>query len=197
MTEIPTTKQWRADQLSAIRGKGLHAIGYDIRDHFSELELSLTPSRASEVRHGFGTISRFFPEGSGLLAELEEALWKEVYGLTDAGSPLIFNDQYISTGGQFYEILSGRDCFIADLRPQAFQKLGIQSNACCHPYDLACALILEEAGCILTQVDGEPLDCPLDTTTPVSWTAYANPKIAASIHPTLSRLIDELLNSNG
>lgn len=195
MTEIPTTKQWRADQLSAIRGQGYTAIGYDIRDELREVSIALKPSDAEDVRHAFGSISRFFPAGSALLAQIEEQLWDELYGSPESGTPLVFNDQYISTGGQFYEILSGHDRFIADIRPEAFAKLGIGAKLCCHPYDVASALILEEAGCIVTKPDGSALDCPLDTTTPVSWIAYANTAIAQSIAPTLSRLIKQTLHS--
>lgn len=32
MTELPTSKQWRADQLSAVRGGGVIAEGVDVRD---------------------------------------------------------------------------------------------------------------------------------------------------------------------
>ena len=192
MTEIPTTKQWRADQFSAIRGGGCTVTGYNILNAFSEVPVSLQPSQARDVRHAFGTISRFFPEGSSLLSRIEEHLWNELYGSTESGTPLIFNDHYISTGGQFYEILSGHDRFIADLRPEAFRKLGFEAKLCCHPYDVACVLILEEAGCILLQPDGQPLNCPLDTTTPISWAAYANKELADAIQPALQKVLGNL-----
>ncbi|MDQ8207709.1 inositol monophosphatase family protein [Coraliomargarita sp. SDUM461003] len=193
MTEIPTTRQWRADQVSAIRGCGVRAVAIDVRDGFSSQALQLQPSRAHEVRHAFGTVSRFFPAGLALLSRVEEALWDRLYGQPDSPSPLVFNDQYISSGGQFYEILAGHDRFVADLRPEAFAKLGILSNLACHPYDVATALILQEAGCVVEKPDGQPLDCPLDTTTPVSWAAYANPELADTMRPALQAVIAEYL----
>lgn len=193
MMELPTTRQWRADFLSARRGAGARAIALDLRDPAGDREFRPIPSKADEVRHAFGTIARFFPAGLALLGEVEEALWSRLYGTPDSPSPLVFNDQYISTGGQFYEMLAGRDRFIADLRPLAFRKLGIEANLCCHPYDVACALILEEAGCVIEQPDGSPLDCPLDTTTPVSWVAYANQQLADSIRSVLRGVIEEHL----
>jgi len=42
-------------------------------------------------------------------------------------------------------------------------------------------------------LNGEPLDAPLDTTTPVAWAAYANPRLARHIRPALQRLIREML----
>ncbi len=71
--------------------------------------------------------------------------------------------------------------------------MGILSNLACHPYDVATALILEESGCVIEKPDGQPLDCPLDTTTPVSWVAYANPELAAVIRPVLRGVIADLL----
>jgi len=193
MTEIPTTRQWRADQVSAIRGGGVTGVAIDVRHEFSTQPLELKPSTAAEVRHAFGSICRFFPAGLTLLSQVEEALWDRLYGQPDSPSPLVFNDQYISTGGQFYEILAGHDRFIADLRPEAFAKLGILSNLCCHPYDVATALILEESGCVIEKPDGQPLDCPLDTTTPVSWVAYANTELANAMRPTLQAVIADYL----
>ncbi len=193
MTEIPTSRQWRADSLSAVRGAGLEARAIDLRDQMREQPVHLEASQATEVRHAFGTVSRFFPAALVLLGEVEEALWTRLYGRPRHPSPLVFNDQYISTGGQFYEILSGHDRFIADLRPLAFRKLGIEANLCCHPYDVACALLLEEAGCVIEHPDGRPLESPLDTTTPVSWVAYANPALADAIRPALQAVIAEKL----
>ena len=191
MTELPTTRQWRADQLSAIRGAGYACTAIDVRKNFQAEPVILQPSRASDVRHAFGTVSRFFPAGCTLLAHIEEQLWSRLYGTPEGGIPLVFNDQYISTGGQLYEILSGHDRFVADLRPEAFRKLGIEAHLCCHPYDLAAVLVLEEAGCLIEGPDGKPLQCPLDTTTPVSWVAYANTELADAIRPILQQILAE------
>lgn len=204
MTELPTSRQWRADQTSAIRRGGVRTEAIDVRNGFSRELIVLQPSTAVEVRHAFGTVSRFFPAGLTLLSTVEEALWERLYGRPKqvdsnskgrdcSPSPLVFNDQYISSGGQFYEILAGHDLFIADLRPEAFQKLSIPDNLASHPYDVCTALILQEAGCVVEQPDGSPLDCPLDTTTPVSWVAYANHELASAIRPALQAVIEELL----
>lgn len=196
MTELPPSKQWRSDQLSAVRGQGFTAMAHDIRSGSIE-PLFLKPSKASDCRHGFASLSRFFPDGLGLLGQIEEALWKQLYPEGSGGSPLVFNDQYITTGGQLYEILVGHDRFIADLRPLAFHKLNLPASLSTHPYDLAAALVAEEAGVILEDpLSGQPVNPPLDTTTPVSWVAYANPDLAAHIRPVLSSLISESLSLN-
>lgn len=193
MTEIPTTRQWRADQVSAITGKGVEAHAIEIRNEFQSQPIELSPSQADTVDHAFATIARYFPLGSTLLSEIEEALWREHMPNQTGDIPTIFNDHYISTGGQFYEMLAGHDRFLADLRPLVHKKLGIDSSLACHPYDICCARILLEAGCILETPQGQPIKAPLDTTTPVTWVAYANTKLAEKIRPSLIKVLIEKL----
>jgi fructose-1,6-bisphosphatase/inositol monophosphatase family enzyme len=191
MTEIPTTRQWRSDQISAVRGRGragIRAISTDVRTGERQ-PITLSPSRATDFKHGFAAISRFFPEGLALTARLEQDLWEEIEGLGCTASPMVFTDQYISTGGQIYEILSGHDRMLGDLRPLVLAKLGLHSSLVCHPYDICTALIAEEAGAIIEQPDGRPLDFPLDTTSPVAWMAYANPTLADRVRPVLAHLL--------
>ncbi|HEY0946358.1 MAG TPA: inositol monophosphatase [Opitutaceae bacterium] len=192
MTELPTSKQWRADQLSAVRGQGLRAVAVDVLTG-KRTPLRLRPSQAHDCKHGFAAIVRFFPEGKALTAQLEEALWAELHGSARGGSPLVFDDQYISTGGQLYEVIAGHDRFLADLRPLVFQKLGCVSELVCHPYDICTAFLLAEAGGVIEAPRGGPVTAPLDTTSPVAWVAYANGTLARRIRPVLRRLIRERL----
>ncbi|HTZ19802.1 MAG TPA: inositol monophosphatase [Opitutaceae bacterium] len=188
MTELPTSKQWRADQLSAVRGRGLRAEAVDVRTGRRE-RLALRPSRARDFKHGFAGLVRFFPEGKALTARLEEGLWAELYGVGRGASPLIFDDQYISTGGQIYELIAGHDRMQGDLRPLVFRRLGYASELVCHPYDICTAFLLEEAGGIVETPDGRPLHAPLDTVSAVAWMGYANPTLARQVRPILRRLI--------
>jgi fructose-1,6-bisphosphatase/inositol monophosphatase family enzyme len=191
MTELPTSKQWRGDQLSAVRGRGVVAQAVDVRTGRGR-PLTVRPSRARDFRHGFASLVRFFPEGKALTAQLEEALWDELYGLGGT-TPLVFDDQYITTGGQLYEIAIGHDRMLGDLRPLVFARLGYASPLVCHPYDICTELILREAGGIVEAPDGRPLRTPLDTTSAVAWMAYANPVLARTVRPILRRLIKEYL----
>ncbi len=101
----------------------------------------------------------------------------------------MFDDQYISTGGQFYELIVGHDRFIADLRPLFYQIQKMPVGMCCHPYDCATWLIAEEAGVLLMDGLGQPFDGPLDTTTGLSWAGYANADIRRAIEPVLLRFL--------
>ena len=183
MTELPTSKQGLADQLSAVRGDGVHAERINLRTG-RRTRFKPRPSRARDVAHGFASFVKFFPPGKAWTAEREEKLWRAL----GAGVE-IFDDQYLSSGGQIYELLAGHDRFAADLRPLAFAQLRIRAALACHPYDICTALIAQEAGCIVTAPDGKPLRVPLDTTSPVAWVGYANKTLARRIGPKLRALL--------
>jgi fructose-1,6-bisphosphatase/inositol monophosphatase family enzyme len=193
MTEMPTSKQDRADQISAVRGGGIFAETHDL-GRGTRKRWSPRPSQAKNFEHGFASLARFFPEGKTLLATVEEALWRELGVLGKNGGQLVFDDQYICTGGQLFELIVGHDRMLGDLRPRAYAKLGLSdASLCCHPYDICTALIAREAGCVIEAADGKPLREPLDTTTPVAWMGYANATLARVVRPALKRIMAEYL----
>ncbi len=192
MTELPTSKQWRADQISAVRGQGLRTESVNVLDG-SASALELQPSRALDFRHGFSWMAKFFPEGRTLTAQIEERLWDELVGIGRDASPVIFDDQYLSTGGAFYELLAGHDRLVGDLRPLVYAQLDLESSLVCHPYDVCTALLLEEAGVIYEHPLGGFPDAPLDTTSGISWVAYANPTLAAQARPVLQNVLKVFL----
>ncbi len=178
--EIPTSKQILSDVLWAARGGG--AAGR--REHIQTGEsaaLTLSPSQAVDLSHGFGSVVSFFPGSKILSARLLEYIAQGINGPPDPAQPLLFDDQYISTGGQLYEILMGHDRFVIDIRPDLDRLAGNPPGLSAHPYDLATALIAAEAGACLTDGRGRPLDAPLDVHTCVSWAAYANKVLADKI----------------
>jgi hypothetical protein len=112
-------------------------------------------------------------------------------GQADVTKATVFDDQYISTGGQFYELIAGHDRFNADLRPAFYRIQGQPEGLCCHPYDCATLLIAEEAGVMVTDDQGRPLDGPMDTTTGLSWVAYANADLRRRIEPLVLGFLRE------
>ena len=108
----------------------------------------------------------------------------------------VFEDQYISTGGQFYELIIGHDRFNADLRPLFYRIQKQPEGLCCHPYDCATMLIAQEAGVILTDGLGHPLDGPLDVTSGISWAGYANSRLQQLIEPVLSGYLRDVGGSS-
>jgi hypothetical protein len=184
MTELPTSKMGRADVLCAIKGRGAHGRRVDLAN-LDSVELLLGPSKAGSIDHGFASVSNFFPGTKALASELMEHIVRHLVGPADVHNATVFDDQYISTGGQFYELIVGHDRFNADLRPLFCAMQNQPQGLCCHPYDCAGLLIAEEAGVIVTDGSGRPLDGPLDVTSGISWVAYANRTLQQKIEPVL------------
>lgn len=159
-----------------------------------EMAFDVQPYQGESIRGGFAQLVRFFPGGRKETAALEDALWERLFPDAAEGEILGFEDQYISTGGQWVELLTGRDRFCADLRPVLFDAkiyVGRRRGFTCHPYDMAGLLILEESGVILTDPKGEALDAPFDTLSECAWLGYANQKIREEVEPVLRELLEE------
>ncbi|MFV9504141.1 MAG: inositol monophosphatase [Oscillochloridaceae bacterium umkhey_bin13] len=186
-TEIPLVKQHLCDQLW-VSGDGPVQAERLNRLTGTQQTLTLRPSRASTIAHGFATISRFFPGARDELAAVDEAMVRATLGPPQRGKAQCFEDQYICSAGQLYELMAGHDRFVADLRPLLEPWLAARGEAlgiCCHPYDLCTVLIAQRAGVILTDERGQPFDAPFDTETDVGWIGYANAQIQAQIEPAL------------
>jgi hypothetical protein len=197
MTEVPTTRARYADQLWARGGQGASGITYDLTgEELREAGApALSPSRAQDLRHGFATISKFFPGGKELTVRLEEALFHALLGPPVDGTPQVFDDEYVSSGGQLYELMVGHDRFTADLRPLILPRAcpgEAAARLCAHPYDLCTELIAREVGVIVTGADGQRLDAPLGVHGSVAWIGYANETLRRQIEPVLQRLFREL-----
>lgn len=190
MSELPTSKMGYADVLWAIKGQGAHGRRIDLRTK-AETPLTIQPSQADTIAHGFAMVSNFFPGTKVLASELMEEIAARLLGPADLTKAMIFEDQYISTGGQFYEMIVGHDRFNADVRPLLYRAQHATTGLCVHPYDCASMLIAEEAGIILTDGLGNPLDGPLDTTTSLSWAGFANRRLHDAIQPIITRFFQQ------
>lgn len=191
-TEIPLHKQTLSDVLWAIRGRGMHAERYDRRTGHSA-SLLLQPSGAETLLFGFAQISRFVPGGRAELAAMDDEIMAELLGPVPAGKALVFEDQYICTGGQLYELIAGHDRFTADIRPLLDEFLasrGERLGLCVHPYDICTVLIAQEAGVVVTDGLGDPFDARLDVTGACDWVGYANETLRAHVEPALHRALE-------
>jgi fructose-1,6-bisphosphatase/inositol monophosphatase family enzyme len=186
-TEIPLIKQHLGDTLWATAGGGAHAERWN-RITGARHALPLRPSRATTILQGYGGLSRFFPGARVELAGIDDEIHERILGPTVRGRALAFEDQYICSAGQLYELIVGHDRWVADLRPVLEPMLAAQGRAlgiCSHPYDLCTELIAREAGVIVTDPGGAPLAAPLDVFAEVGWIGYANPAIRALVEPAL------------
>jgi hypothetical protein len=190
-TEIPLLKQHLTDQVWALRGAGVDARRID-RLTGQVTPLTLRPSQSETLTHGFSSVSRFFPGARDVLAAIDDEIVADVLGPATSGKAACFEDQYLSTGGQLYELMAGHDRFIADIRPLLAPVLasrGLPRSLCCHPYDLCAVLVAEEAGVTVTDAVGQPLDAPFDLDTDVAWVGYANVSLRARVEPALLRAL--------
>ena len=174
-TEIPLVKQHLSDQIWAVRGEGVYTQRLN-RLTGEAVPINVRPSQAGTIAHGFASISRFFPGVREELSAIDEEIVMGVLGPVKRGKTHCFEDQYICTGGQLYELMSGKDRFIADFRPimeKILTERGLALGICCHPYDICTELIARELGVLVTDEKGELIACPLNLDAEVSWIGYA------------------------
>ena len=189
-TEIPLLKQHLCDALWATGD----VIGGERLDRISgsTTPLAPRPSRAPTIAQGYGGLARFFPGARDVLAAVDDAVAERLLGPVQPGRALVFEDQYISTGGQLYELLMGHDRWVADLRPLVdplLRERGRALGLCCHPYDLCTESIARAAGVIVTDACGERLTAPLDVSTDVAWIGFANSEIREQVWSVLPEVL--------
>jgi len=183
--ELPTSKQCLWDELEWSLDQGLAATR---RSANRRIPLTVRPSRARDLRHGFGSVVAFFAEGKRTAADLHEHISERLLARSGETATL-FDDQYISTGGQMVELILGRDRFICDLRA-SMAKHAERKPLCAHPYDLAAAPLARAAGVILTDGRAGSLDAPFAVIGDFDWCGYANEDIASSIEPIVVDWLD-------
>jgi fructose-1,6-bisphosphatase/inositol monophosphatase family enzyme len=190
-SEIPLVKQHLCDTLWAQRGTGAQAERYN-RLTGERFPIRLQPSKSHSIRHGFAALARFFPGVREELAAIDEEIVRGALGEVEHGKAHCFEDQYLSSGGQLYELMAGHDRFIADLRPlmePLLEKRGLSLGICCHPYDLCTELIARELGVIVTDAKGESLSAPLNVEADIAWAGYANQHIREEIEPLMQTVL--------
>ena len=199
MVELPPSKQNMADAFVTSAGGATRGLRFCVNasqppDVAEAVEFLARPSNKPDLQDGFATVLSMFPGTRQLAAELAERIAERCGVMTSL--PTVFDDQYISCGGLMYQLMTGRDLYCLDLRPQFNQILGrtnddrfIES----HPYDLAGLLTAENAGVIMTDGFGQPLDAPLDVHTGVGWCGYSNSTIRQLVEP----IVQEWLAKHG
>ena len=194
LAELPNSRAGLADRFCAVKGQGVAGIRTHLLTSDPDEMIFPAPFAGDSIYGGFAQLVRFFPCGRAETAALEDALWQRLFPDAAEGEVLGYEDQYISTGGQWVELLCGRDRFCADLRPLLYDSkcfAGKKRGLTCHPYDMAGLLVLEESGVIVTDEKGGALNAPFDTITECNWLAYANPAIRSQVEPVLTGLLRE------
>ena len=138
-TEIPLVKQRLADTLWAVAGGGAHAERFDLASG-TRTPMALRPSTAETVAHGFGGIAKFFSGTRAELADIDDAVVRRVLAGTTDPDALAFDDEYLTSAGQLYELMVGHDRWVADLRPLLIPGCARAGpRRCCAPTPTICA----------------------------------------------------------
>lgn len=190
MVELPTAKAGSADLLTATAEGPVVGWRQSLADG-SVTDLPLVPSSATDLRFGFAQVSNFFPGTKVLAATLMERIVEATLGAVPVGGAEVFDDQYISTGGQLVELIVGHDRFCCDLRPLFHRVIERRTGQAvrglaCHPYDMAGLLVARRAGVVVTDGFGRDLRPPLDVHSPVHWCGYANDSLRRAIEPVIA-----------
>ena len=191
ITELPPSNQSRGIQAWAVRGEGAFEQLWDL-DTVRPIggQTRLQSSSAATIRGGFATFTHYFPGTHAAMGALADEVLLATLGRVEPGTAAAFDDGYLSTGGQLYLLSSARYRFCVDARPLLAPG---QRPLCAHPYDLAGpALLAEESGGVVTNLDGNPLTYPLDTATNCGFIAYANSSIRDEVWPHLAPALDRL-----
>lgn len=183
MVELAPSKHCEADEWSAVRGAGpVGVIGIRVERRSGDRgPLVARPSDASSLARQWASVAMFLPTGIEILAQFSATLFRHL------GNPVVFHDQYLASGGQLHELMTGRDVLVIDPRP--LLGLNVPSP---RPYDLAAALIAAEAGCVVVDLDGAPLHAPLDATSSVGWVGVANARLAEQVLPAVAAARSEV-----
>lgn len=193
MTELPTAKALYSDTFWAIKGRGTSGFSTNLITQTQQLKMP-TPSQATTIRGGFAQLSRFYAPARGLIAQIEDELLEILFPDLADEQVATFEDQYMASSGQLYELLVGHDRFIGDLRPLIYSylsKTGKRIGHTAHPYDLCTILIAKEAGIIITDELGGELNPSMHTTISVGWLGYANVNIQQEVESTLQMLLQK------
>jgi fructose-1,6-bisphosphatase/inositol monophosphatase family enzyme len=187
ITEVPPTIQGVGVQAWATRGGGAFEVRLDMATGTpTTAPARLQSSGAATIRHGFASFVRYFPGTHAPVGALADSVYAGVLGEPEEGKAACFDDCYVSSGGQLYLMASGRYRLLVDTRPIFDHGAPGRRSLCAHPYDLAGpVLVANEAGAIITDLAGDPLQFPLDTDTNCAFVAYANRAIQGEVEPVL------------
>jgi len=158
-------------------------------------KLSVSPSKAETIEHGFLPIVLYFEGYKKVLGSIADKLTEKIIGPVYKGISRVFDEQYISSGGELANLVTGKYRGVIDIRPFLGRITGTPFGLCAHPYDLCTKLIVDKANAIIdcfgVYTDMIEKKVPLDAKTDVAFIAFANKKIQNQVEPALKEILSE------
>ncbi len=189
LSEIPDSRAARYRRLVARRGKGCRCEEHALDGDRVLAERRLDTGKDARVDHGLFPFFRYMPDQRPEIAAIEADFFARLAEREGADVRACWDDQYVSNGGQLALLALGTYRMIADLRAWLAEKRG-RATLTGKPYDIAGAVICaEEAGCVVTAVDGAPLDFTLDAETPLGFVGWVNAATARRLSPHLASVL--------
>lgn len=195
VSELPTSDAGRARRFVARRGLGCQQERYYLGgDGGLGARLSESAQLADGellLGHAYFPFFRYAPDLRPGIAQVEARFFERLERLEGLDTRACFDDQYICSAGHLVLLMRGIYRFVADLRPLVARREG-KASVPTKPYDLAGALVCAlEAGCQLTDLAGQPLEFPLDVSTPVGYAGYTNLATRHKLEPHLLAALGE------
>ena len=192
--ELPasTTRDWRLIRAELGRGASMERCSPNAEDAADPVPLLADDSDRCD--HGVFSFFRFTPHQRPAIARVEADFFARIAEAEGADLMHCHDDQYVCNVGQLVHLALGSYRMIADLRSHLSSSSGAPVVTS-KPYDLAAALLVaREAGCVVTEPDGSPLDFPLDATTPLSFVGWANEATAKRLQGHLDAALASALS---
>ena len=185
VSELPDSRAARYRVLEAAAGGPCTLELRLVGDEHCVEERELSAGDDDRVDRGYFCFFRYAPDQRPALARIEARFFKLLAEREGADLRHVFDDQYISNAGQLALLSLGTYRMIADIRGWLARRLGAKTITS-KPYDVAGAILCARAaGCVVEGPLGEPLDFPIDVTTPVDFVGFANEATAVRLRPSL------------
>ncbi len=190
-TELPTTTAAVYHVLTAIRGQGARIARHDVATGEVLEEGPLRAPQQLPLSNGYFAFTRYLAVERPLVAQLERLFLESALPAHGIDPRFVYDDQYLCSAGQLFLVTTGRYRMLADLRAWLRRTRGL-ANFTAKPYDLAALLIYREAGVSVLDANGDDLDAPLDTESPLDVLAWPNDSLRAAFQPHLMDAMKQL-----
>lgn len=185
VSELPALQSNRWRRLIGRRGAGCQLAEDELGSTKASEPAVLRVDTDTRCDHGYFPFFRYERSQAKSIAAIETEFHQRLATRECADTRSIYDDQYISNGGQLVLLALGTYRFVADLRAWLSDVLEVPTTTS-KPYDSAGAVLCaREAGAILEDAQGKELDYPLDTTTPVSFVGFVNEGTRRRLRPHL------------
>ena len=186
VSELPTRRESVRRTFHAERDGDCHLVTRSTGPEARELDRTrVVVDRDDRADHGYFPFFRYQPALRPAIAHLEAEFLRRLVAHEGAEDGSLYDDQYITNAGQLVLTSLGTYRVFVDARPFVAERVGVPTTTA-KPYDVAGAIVVAQAaGAVVTDLEGEPLEFPIDCRTPIAFAAWAN-------RPTYERLLPHL-----